>query len=136
MNQIDIMSFINLPIVAVCFLVGYVIKNYIKRIPNKYIPLIMIGIGIIVSISISTLSSNMDITKSIISGAISGLASTGSYEFIVNTFGLKTNKDMANDNNINTKDTEDLLDIETPNYQEDEILEQLNEDEQYSDDNT
>lgn len=136
MNQIDIMSFINLPIVAVCFLVGYVIKNYIKKIPNKYIPLIMIGIGIIVSISISTLSSNMDITKSIISGAISGLASTGSYEFIVNTFGLKTNKDTANDNNINTKDTEDLLDIETPNYQEDEILEQLNEDEQYSDDNT
>mgnify|MGYP002533949758 CR=1 FL=1 len=136
MNQIDIMSFINLPIVAVCFLVGYVIKNYIKKIPNKYIPLIMIGIGIIVSISISTLSSNMDITKSIISGAISGLASTGSYEFIVNTFGLKTNKDTANDNNINIKDTEDLLDIETPNYQEDEILEQLNEDEQYSDDNT
>lgn len=136
MNQIDIMSFINLPIVAVCFLVGYVIKNYIKRIPNKYIPLIMIGIGIIVSISISTLSSNMDITKSIISGAISGLASTGSYEFIVNTFGLKTNKDTTNDNNINTKDTEDLLDIEASNYQEDEILEQLNEDEQYSDDNT
>lgn len=136
MNQIDIMSFINLPIVAVCFLMGYVIKNYIKKIPNKYIPLIMIGIGIIVSISISTLSSNMDITKSIISGAISGLASTGSYEFIVNTFGLKTNKDTANDNNINIKDTEDLLDIETPNYQEDEILEQLNEDEQYSDDNT
>lgn len=136
MNQIDIMSFINLPIVAVCFLVGYVIKNYIKKIPNKYIPLIMICIGIIVSISISTLSSNMDITKSIISGAISGLASTGSYEFIVNTFGLKTNKDTANDNNINIKDTEDLLDIETPNYQEDEILEQLNEDEQYSDDNT
>lgn len=100
MNEINIMGLINIPIVAICFILGYVIKNYIKKIPNKYIPLIMLGVGSVTGITMSLMSNDMDIMHSIISGAVSGLASTGAYEFIVNTFGLKVNKDMSTNEDI------------------------------------
>ena len=44
------------------------------------------------------------ISNGFISGAISGLASTGSYEFIINAFGLKNKKE--ND------DTKEVIDEE------------------------
>lgn len=64
-------------IVGVCLCVGYVIKNVITTDTiNKYIPLIMAVLGVVLNIWI-----NMSFTPEILLGGIfSGLASTGLYE--------------------------------------------------------
>lgn len=85
----DLKNCVVIPIVVACFVLGYVIKNYIPKVPNKIIPLIMIVIGIILNIVITLLTPEASITVvTIIAGAASGLASTGSYELIRTTFGL------------------------------------------------
>ena len=64
-------------IVGVCLCVGYVIKNVITTdTTNKYIPLIMAVLGVVLNIWI-----NMSFTPEILLGGMfSGLASTGLYE--------------------------------------------------------
>lgn len=64
-------------IVATCLCVGYVIKNAIKTDKiNRFIPLIMGCIGIIINVWI-----NHTLTPTILlGGLISGLSSTGLYE--------------------------------------------------------
>lgn len=64
-------------IVGVCLCVGYVIKNVITTDTiNKYIPLIMAVLGVVLNIWI-----NMSFTPEILlCGMFSGLASTGLYE--------------------------------------------------------
>ena len=64
-------------IVYVCLCVGYVIKNVITTDTiNKYIPLIMAVLGVVLNIWI-----NMSFTPEILLGGMfSGLASTGLYE--------------------------------------------------------
>lgn len=94
MSNFDISSIVSIPVLALCFIVGYVIKNY-TRIPNKYIPLISLVVGSVSSVVIAIINndaSRSDIVNIAIAGAVSGLASTGSYEFIVNMFGLKNKK--------------------------------------------
>lgn len=67
-------------VVAICLCVGYVIKNSLDFIPNKYIPLIMAVLGVI---------SNVLIKKGIsgdifLGGMFSGLASTGLHQAFKN----------------------------------------------------
>ncbi len=64
-------------IVGVCLCVGYVIKNVVTTDAiNKYIPLIMAILGVVLNIWI-----NMSFTPEILLGGMfSGLASTGLYE--------------------------------------------------------
>ena len=64
-------------IVGICLCVGYVLKNIVTTdVINKYIPLIMAVIGVVLNVWI-----NMAFTPEILlAGMFSGLASTGSYE--------------------------------------------------------
>ena len=63
-------------IVGICLCVGYVIKTSFSSIDNKYIPLIMVILGVALNIWI-----NMNITPEIIlAGMFSGLASTGLHQ--------------------------------------------------------
>lgn len=67
-------------VVAICLCVGYVIKNSLDFIPNKYIPLIMAVLGVV---------SNVLIKKGIsgdifLGGMFSGLASTGLHQTFKN----------------------------------------------------
>lgn len=68
-------------IVGICLCVGYIIKNLITTdVINKYIPLIMAVLGIVLNIWL-----NMAFTPEILlGGMISGLASTGFYEAFKN----------------------------------------------------
>ena len=68
-------------IVGICLCVGYVIKNLITTdVINKYIPLIMAVLGIVLNIWL-----NMAFTPEILlGGMVSGLASTGLYETFKN----------------------------------------------------
>lgn len=73
-------NYLILVIVGICMCLGYIIKNSLDFIPNKYIPLIVGLTGCIINIWI-----NKSITPDIILGGMfSGLASTGLHQAFVN----------------------------------------------------
>lgn len=76
-----LLEFINLIVLGICLCVGYVIKNSLDFIPNKYIPLIMLILGTILNIVFNLPNINGTV---ILTGMISGLASTGLYEMFKN----------------------------------------------------
>ncbi len=43
-------QYVVLVVVAICLAVGYVIKNSLDFIPNKYIPLIMAVLGVFLNV--------------------------------------------------------------------------------------
>ena len=75
------MEFLNdfmLPVVlGICLCVGYVIKKWIADVDNKYIPTIVLVIGVVLSIWISGWQVTPEV---ILSGMISGLGSTGMHQ--------------------------------------------------------
>ena len=75
------MEFLNefmLPVVlGICLCMGYVIKQWIKDVDNKYIPTICAVLGIF----LATWINGWIITPQILlSGAVSGLSSTGLHQ--------------------------------------------------------
>lgn len=82
-------------IILFCMCIGYVIKTSLDFIENKYIPLIMISIGIGLNIWI-----NKQVTAEIVvAGALSGLASVGTHQTCKNLNHNK--KDQENNKNDN-----------------------------------
>lgn len=75
------MEFLNeymLPVVVgICLCVGYVFKKWIADVDNKYIPTICAVLGVILSMWISSWNVTPQV---ILSGLISGLASTGLHQ--------------------------------------------------------
>lgn len=70
-------EYANIIVIGVCLCVGYVIKNSINVIPNKYIPLIMVVLGVIVNVWTNSFAFTPDI---LLGGMFSGLASTGLHQ--------------------------------------------------------
>ena len=69
---------INPIIVGICLCIGYVIKNiYTNDKINKYIPLIMACLGLVLSIFTNLNKMSLEI---ILSGLFSGLVSTGLHQ--------------------------------------------------------
>lgn len=75
-------QYFSIIVVGICLCVGYIIKNSLDFIPNKYIPLIMGVLGLIINILIN-LSTGIT-AEVILTGLFSGLASTGLYEMFRN----------------------------------------------------
>lgn len=74
-------------VLSICLAIGFIIKHSLNFIPNKYIPLIMAIIGIVINAWIN----NWLITPEILLGGLaSGLGSTGAFELGRN---LLTRKD-------------------------------------------
>lgn len=75
------MEFLNefmLPVVlGICLCVGYIVKKWIPDVDNKYIPTIVLVLGVILSIWISGWQVTPEV---ILSGMISGLCSTGVHQ--------------------------------------------------------
>lgn len=77
-----LLEYINLPILGICLMVGYVLKTAFNKFPNKYIPLAALMLGTMISIVVNMKSGiNVEI---VLGGMISGLASTGLYEMLRN----------------------------------------------------
>lgn len=74
-------QYFSIVVVGICSCVGYVIKNSLDFIPNKYIPLIMGVLGLIINILMNLSGINAEV---ILTGLFSGLASTGLYEMFKN----------------------------------------------------
>lgn len=70
-------QYLILGVIVACCCIGYVIKTSLDFIPNKYIPLIMLIVGILCNIFINNGALNFDV---LIGGAVSGVSSTGFYE--------------------------------------------------------
>lgn len=71
-------EYLVIVVVGICLCVGYVIKNSLDFIPNKYIPLIMLVLGTVTNVLINL---NTGINASVIlGGMLSGLASTGLHQ--------------------------------------------------------
>lgn len=84
-------------IILFCMCIGYVIKTSLDFIENKYIPLIMVSIGIVLNIWI-----NKQVTAEIVvAGALSGLASIGTHQTCKN---LNHNKKDQENNKDDNKD--------------------------------
>lgn len=82
-------SYFDLVAIITCFLVGFVIKNYTKM-GNNYIPLLMMATGIIANVIFTISNAEAVVTyNTILAGAISGLASSGFYDLIFKSLGLK-----------------------------------------------
>jgi hypothetical protein len=81
-------QFVVVAVMAICLCVGYVIKNSIPAIPNKYIPLIMAVLGVVINVWMNNWAFTPDI---LLGGMASGLASTGAFELVKNL----TNKDKG-----------------------------------------
>lgn len=75
-------EYVVLVVVAICLAIGFVIKNSLDIIPNKYIPLIMAVLGVLLNVWLNTGAFTPEI---LLGGLASGLASTGAFELIKNT---------------------------------------------------
>ena len=64
-------------IVALCLIVGYVIKHWIKDADNKIIPTVVTGVDVVTAVAMNWGSIT---TEVIVGGALSGLASTGLHQ--------------------------------------------------------
>lgn len=75
---------------CVCALIiGFLIKNAIKIIPSRYIPIICALVGVGINIWI-----NMKITPCVfVEGLVSGVAATGMFETVRNFVGGKKEND-------------------------------------------
>lgn len=74
-------QYVVLVVVAICLGIGCVIKNSLDFVPNKYIPLIMAVIGVILNVWLNGWAFTPQI---LLGGLASGLASTGAFETIKN----------------------------------------------------
>lgn len=68
-------------VMATCLCFGYVIKNSLSFIPNKYIPLIMAFLGVVLNVWLNEWVFTPDV---LLGGMASGLASTGAFELVRN----------------------------------------------------
>ena len=73
-------DYLVLVIVGICLCIGYVIKTSITKIDNKYIPLIMAVLGVVLNVWL-THGISPDV---ILGGMFSGLASTGMHQMFTN----------------------------------------------------
>lgn len=80
-------QYFSIVVVGICLCLGYVIKNSLDFIPNKYIPAIMLILGTIINVLMYIPTG---ITAEVfLTGMFSGLASTGMYEMFKNLINKK-----------------------------------------------
>ena len=64
-------------IVGVCLCVGYIVKRWVKDVDNKFIPTLCAVLGVVVALWMNWGNITPEV---ILSGMVSGLASTGLHQ--------------------------------------------------------
>lgn len=75
-----LLTYINPLVMGICLCVGFAFKTAFAKFPNKYIPLAMLILGLV----LACLAAEDFTMPVVLSGMISGLASTGCYELLKN----------------------------------------------------
>lgn len=88
-NLTFLSGYLVLVVVGVCLMIGYVIKQSLDFVPNKYIPLIMALLGIVINVWVVG-AFNPEV---LLGGMFSGLASTGLYEALRNIIERKNEEE-------------------------------------------
>lgn len=73
-------NYIVFVVLGICLCIGYVIKYSLDLIPNKYIPLIMLIVGVIANIALNQAIS----AEIVLAGMFTGLSSTGLHQAFKN----------------------------------------------------
>lgn len=73
-------EYVVIVVLGICLCVGYLIKHSVDFIPNKYIPLIMAVLGVLLNIWVHKGAFSPEI---LLGGLVSGLASTGLHQLLV-----------------------------------------------------
>lgn len=81
MDLSGLTQYLSLVVMGICLCVGFVIKNSLDFIPNKYIPAVMLVLGTIINVLMNLSGISAEV---ILTGMLSGLASTGLYEMFKN----------------------------------------------------
>ena len=82
MDFLNLMEFVNIAVVVLCILVGFIIKTALPKVPNRYIPVTLMVIGAVCNCIIAK-----DISVELITyGMFTGFASIGLYETFMHTF--------------------------------------------------
>jgi len=68
-------------VMGICLAVGYIVKHSLSFIPNKFIPLIMGVLGVLLN---TWMNGWMLSPQILLGGLASGLASTGAFECVRN----------------------------------------------------
>ncbi len=71
-------TYINPVALGICLVVGYIFKHWFKDVDNKIIPSVVVIVGIVVTLWINQWA--VLTPDVILSGALSGLASTGLHQ--------------------------------------------------------
>ena len=72
-------NYLDLVIVGLCLLTGYIIKKWVKDVDNKYIPTLVTGLGIVLAVWMHWGNVNAQV---VLGGGLSGLASTGMHQLL------------------------------------------------------
>ncbi|MCU9614068.1 phage holin family protein [Caldibacillus lycopersici] len=76
-----LVDYVVILVAAICLCVGYIIKNSLDFVPNKYIPLVMGVLGVLLNVWLNAWLLTPQI---LLGGLASGLASTGAFELVKN----------------------------------------------------
>ena len=82
-------DYIVVLVMAICLAIGYIIKHFLPM-DNKWIPLIMGCLGVLINVWVNAWGFTPEI---LLGGLASGLASTGAFEMVRNLVGNE-NKDV------------------------------------------
>lgn len=93
--------YVVLVVLGICLCLGYIIKHSINFIPNKYIPLIMGILGVILNLWINGWQFTPEI---LLGGLASGLASTGTHQLIRNLVPGSEQSDTVNATSTKNKE--------------------------------
>jgi hypothetical protein len=78
-------DYVVVVVMAICIGIGYIIKHSLDFIPNKFIPLIMGVLGILLNTWMKAWALTPEV---LLGGLASGLASTGAFEMVRNLSGV------------------------------------------------
>lgn len=98
-------QYVVVVVVAICIAVGYIIKHSLDFIPNRYIPLILGILGVIINSWVANWAFTPDI---FLGGIASGLASTGVFEMSRNMFDKNYINNVPKESTDVKKDIEDI----------------------------
>ena len=74
-------EYVVVVVMAICLAVGFIIKHSFAGIPNKYIPLILGVLGVVLN---AWVNGWMFTPEMVLRGLASGLAATGAFELVRN----------------------------------------------------
>ena len=107
-------DYLVIPVIIACCMIGFLIKNF-TGIKNKYIPGILLAFGAIINCAIMLSDGSKIAITTILYGAVSGLASSGIYDFFIKAL-LNKSKEVEKqleDNIINKIKEDNAIETDT-----------------------